>query len=103
MNETIFKKEKEMGKLDKKTKAAIRMELNKIAHIMILEEDPVKLKELMERYKELSDLIKVDWKVSPDTILIVTGNLLGILLILKYEKLDIITSKAIGFVLKGRV
>lgn len=42
-------------------------------------------------------------KLSPDTVAIVVGNLLGIILILKYEKLDIITTKALGFVIKGRV
>jgi hypothetical protein len=42
-------------------------------------------------------------KVSKDTIVIVAGNLLGILLILGYEKANVITSKALGFVLKGRV
>lgn len=41
--------------------------------------------------------------VTPDTIAIVAGNLLGIALILGYEKADIITSKALGFILKGRV
>ena len=37
-----------------------------------------------------------------ETLLTIGGNLAGILLILNYEKLDIVTSKAIGFVLKGR-
>lgn len=42
-------------------------------------------------------------RVSPDTIAVVAGNLLGIGLILVYEKANIITTKAIGFVLRGRV
>ncbi|MCX7817542.1 MAG: hypothetical protein N2317_08575 [Syntrophales bacterium] len=41
--------------------------------------------------------------VSPDTIALVAGNLLGIVLILGYEKANVITSKALGFVIKGRV
>lgn len=41
--------------------------------------------------------------VSKDTIVIVLGNLLGIVLILGYERANIITTKAIQFVLKGRV
>jgi hypothetical protein len=41
--------------------------------------------------------------ISPDTIAIIAGNLLGIILILGYEKANVITSKALGFVLKGRV
>ena len=40
---------------------------------------------------------------SPDTLLIVGANLIGILLILNYEKLDIVSSKAVGFILKARV
>ena len=42
-------------------------------------------------------------RVSPDTIAIIAGNLLGIVLILGYEKAGVITSKALGFVLRGRV
>jgi len=41
--------------------------------------------------------------ISPDTMVIAAANLIGIVLILKHEKVDIITSKALGFVLKGRV
>lgn len=53
--------------------------------------------------QEYDKLNKSEWKVSPDTLLVVAGNLLGILLILTYEKADFITSKAINFILKGRV
>ena len=42
-------------------------------------------------------------KISPDTAAIVAGNLLGIIVILTFEKANVITSKALGFVLKGRV
>jgi hypothetical protein len=42
-------------------------------------------------------------RVSPDTIAMVAGNLLGIALILGYERTDVIATKALGFVLKGRV
>ena len=41
--------------------------------------------------------------ISPDTIVVVMGNLLGIGLILIHEKTEIITTKALGFILKGRV
>ena len=44
-----------------------------------------------------------DRRVTPDTIAIIAGNLLGIALIIWHEKADVITSKALGFVLKGRV
>ena len=41
-------------------------------------------------------------RVSPDTWVIATGNLLGILAIVAYEQKHVITSKALGFVLKAR-
>lgn len=44
-----------------------------------------------------------DNQVSMDTLAIIAGNLLGIGLILNYEKANIITTKALGFIIKGRV
>jgi len=58
------------------------------------------LKNLLEEYEKATPK---KWKVSPDTALVVLGNLLGIVLILKHEKIDAITTKALSFVLKGRV
>lgn len=37
-------------------------------------------------------------RVSPDTVATVAANLIGIVLILRYERFEIIGSKAIGFV-----
>jgi hypothetical protein len=44
-----------------------------------------------------------DRHISWDTVAIIGGNLLGIVLILGYEKAGVITSKALNFVLRGRV
>lgn len=41
-------------------------------------------------------------RVSPDTLVIVAGNLLGILAILGHERAHVVTSKALSFVLKPR-
>ena len=41
-------------------------------------------------------------RVSPDTVAIVVGNLAGIALILGYERAHVVTSKALGFVIKAR-
>lgn len=41
-------------------------------------------------------------RVSKDTLAIVAGNLAGILMIVGHEKAHVVTSKAIGFVLKSR-
>lgn len=52
------------------------------------------LVKLMKLKKELNP----SWRPSPDALIGVAGSLVSILLILKYEKLDIITSKALSFV-----
>lgn len=41
--------------------------------------------------------------ISGDTVLIVAGNILGIVLILGWENTHAVTSKALSFVMKGRV
>ena len=41
--------------------------------------------------------------ISSDTIAIIAGNLVGIAMILWHERAEIITTKALGFVIKGRV
>jgi len=41
--------------------------------------------------------------VSLDTIVTVAGSLIGIILIINHEQTGIITSKAMSFIIKGRV
>ncbi len=41
-------------------------------------------------------------KLSPNTIAVVAGNLAGILLILGFEKANVVTSKALNLLLKPR-
>ncbi len=64
-----------------------------------------------DRYKEISKNVETLCNaraqknangISVDTILAVSANLAGLLLILNFERTNILTSKAIGFVLKGR-
>ena len=60
------------------------------------------MSENLERlYKAKSN--EKERRVSPDTIAIIAGNLLGIALILGYEKANIITTKAFSHIMKGRV
>lgn len=40
------------------------------------------------------------WKPSPDAVVAAVGSVAGIVLILNYEKLGVVTSKAVGFVNK---
>lgn len=41
-------------------------------------------------------------RISPETVLTVAGNLAGIGMILGYEKANVITSKALNFIIKPR-
>lgn len=63
--------------------------------------------EYAEKMDQIKELYKLQEKhspkrVSPDTVLIVVGNLAGIVAILGYERAHVVTSKALGFVLKPR-
>jgi hypothetical protein len=59
---------------------------------------------MCDQLVKLYELKKIDLpqQVSPDTLVIVAGNLLGILLIVNYEKMEILTSKALSLVLRLR-
>ena len=41
--------------------------------------------------------------INLDNLIVVGGNLLGIILILNYEKLNIVTSKALSLIIRKRV
>lgn len=41
-------------------------------------------------------------KISPDTLALISGNLLGIVMIVGYERANVITSKAMQFVKAAR-
>ena len=89
-------------KRDKRTKVE-RLIDEQLEILMSQAQTPKEVSEvlaLMERRDELKSKKK---SVSPDTIAIIAGNLLGIILILGYEKANVITTKALGFVIRGRV
>jgi len=93
-------------KLNKENKEKLKRKYNILINLILEEKDLNKISELKKEAEILEKLLdenQKDFRVSPDTILIVAGNLLGILLILKYEELNIITTKAMSFVIKGRV
>lgn len=56
---------------------------------------------LTELYKAKE--LELGRKVSPDTVALIAANLLGIGMILGFEKANVVTSKALGFIMKGRV
>ena len=59
---------------------------------------------MLNKLKALYALKETDRprKVSPDTLAIVLGNLAGIGIIVSYERVHPMMSKAVGFVLKAR-
>lgn len=59
---------------------------------------------MLNRLERLTKLRKPRFreKISPDTLLIVGGNLLGILVIVGHEQAHVITSKALSFAGKLR-
>lgn len=94
----IFSKHESRDALEKEIHSA----LNKMSKM------DVSSKEYSDSVDNLNKLLEAKEKgksksLSPDTLAVIAGNLLGIILILNFEKLDVVTSKALGFVLKGRV
>lgn len=80
-----------------KLDAPIGMVLNHMAHVG--PESP----EFAEQVKHLDRLMEMKTddrrhRISPDTVLIVLGNLLGILVIVAYEQKHVLTSRALMFV-----
>jgi hypothetical protein len=59
---------------------------------------------LNDQLSKLYSLKEIDSKkrVSPDTLAMVLGNLLGIVLIVGHERMNVVTSKALNFVMKLR-
>lgn len=91
-------------KLPRSAKARIKEEQNKVLNQMSRADiSPDEWDDLNRKYMAYSEMLNKTLKFTPDTLLVVTGNLAGILLILNFEKIDIVRSKAMSFVLKGRV
>lgn len=58
--------------------------------------------QLVTLYKALPPTKEKEPKVKWDTLATVGGNLLGIAMILGFERAGVITSKALGFVMKAK-
>lgn len=56
----------------------------------------------LERLQRIKGEKKPKIRVSPDTMAIVVGNLLGILIIVSYERSNAMVSKAKDFILKPK-
>lgn len=58
--------------------------------------------DLSKRVKAYDEMLKPTFRVSPDTLATIGANILGILIVLNFEKIDIVRSKAFSMILKGR-
>lgn len=56
----------------------------------------------LERLTRLKEHESSKNRVTPDTMAIVAGNLLGILVIVAYEQRHVMVSKGLGFILKTK-
>ena len=90
----------------KKEESAVDLEIGRVvAHLSGLEPDDPKYASVTKQLEVLRKVRaqKVADPVTNDTLLIVAGNLIGIVLILGWENAHPVVSKALSFVLKGRV
>ena len=71
-------------------------------HMKTLDPASKEYKELLGVYEKLCE-IERSGKVSKDTLATIGANLLGIGLILKHEELNVISTKALNFVIRGRL
>jgi hypothetical protein len=67
----------------------------------VTDEEYAKTLSLVERLHKMLDKEKPA-SVSKDTMLTVGANLVGIILILKHEHVNVISSKALGFIMRPR-
>lgn len=92
-------------KRDKRTE--IEREIDNLAQTLRIHGDPFSpdytaMANNLETLCRAQERVKKS-KVNPDTLVTAASSLLGIAMILGYEHGHVITSKALAFVLKGRV
>lgn len=66
------------------------------------EEGYAKASDQLVKLIKLKKETEPSWRVSPDTLALIGANLLGILLILNFERAGVVASKALSFVSKLR-
>lgn len=82
-------------------KKAIDTVFSEMASVSCDSDDYAKMVKQLSKLYSLKEIDKPA-RVSPDTIALVIGNIIGILLIVGHERTHVVTSKAMQFVLKLR-
>lgn len=74
-----------------------------LRHLSVTAVDAAEYPKVLNHLERLYEMkgVKPD-RVKKDTMALIAGNLAGIMLILKHERMDIITSKALSFVLRAK-
>lgn len=93
--------EKEVSKSQRLIENELERSLTALRSEIIFNEDYTKTLSIVERLHDMMDKEKPN-VVSKDTMLMVASNLVGIFMIIKHEHVNVITSKALGFVLRPR-
>ena len=93
-----------MSKKSKANRELIENEIHRCLLDIDIESDEeydkvVKRIELLYRLKEQSK----PYTPSPDAVLAVLGNLLGLILIINHERAHVLSTKALGFVFKPKI
>lgn len=76
---------------------AIDSLLNEMAALNGDDAEYAKMADQLEKLYKLKAIDKPE-KVSPDTLALIAGNLAGIIMIVGYERANVVTSKALGFI-----
>lgn len=93
-----------------KTSTIIREELDKAIEVALAELSGYKVVD--EEYATICEQLEMLYKlrsqkrepaVSMETLVTVGANLAGILLILNHERMNVVASKALGFVMKSKM
>lgn len=75
--------------------------LSDMAHHPSSSEEYAKMADQLSKLYSLKEFDSKK-RVSPDTLAIVLGNLVGIILIVGHERAHVVTSKALNFIMKLR-
>lgn len=91
--------------LPKEDRMTFEKEVERVlTHMNGLEPDSQEYADEVKNLKTLCEArgVKSNRTVSVDTLITVAANLLGIVFILEYEQVHVLTSKAISLVFRGR-
>jgi hypothetical protein len=84
---------------DSELQSAITEAFREIANMTVDSDEYAKSVDQLVKLYSLKETPK---RISPDTLAMVAGNLLGIVIIVGYERKHVVTSKALNFILKLR-